>query len=144
MTEISRKKKKQFIDTCVTTFEAFKYSCEHNKGIGTVWEMVATNFGGDKSYAIICAPRVDEFRNQIRIAQKRLGEDYRLVVVTESHCEIEESLSIENDYSLVSLEIMADFGHQMIEIERRDKEQGKEMSEEELDALMSSSREKVF
>ncbi|MFT6070721.1 MAG: hypothetical protein ACJAT2_000719 [Bacteriovoracaceae bacterium] len=143
MTEISRKKKKQFIDTCVTTFESFKYSCEHNKGIGSVWEMMATNFGGDRSYAIICAPRVDEFRNQIRIAKKRLGDEARLVVVTEQHCEVEESLSIENDYSLVTLDLMKDFGLQMLEIEKRDREQGKEVSEEELAALMSS-REKVF
>lgn len=144
MTEISRKKKKEFIDTCVTTFESFKYSCEHNKGIGTVWEMMATNFGGDRNYAIICAPRVDEFRNQIRIAKKRLGDDARLVVVTEKHCEVEESLSIENDYSLVTLDLIEDFGLQMIEIERRDKEEGKEVSQEELDSLMATSREKVF
>lgn len=144
MTDISRKKKKEFIDTCVTTFEAFRYSCEHNKGIGTVWEMMATNFGGDRTYAIICAPRVDEFRNQIRIARKRLGDETRLVVVTEKHCDKEETLSIENDYSLVTLDIMEDFGLQMIEIERRDRECGKEVSEEELESLISSSREKVF
>lgn len=105
--------------------------------------MMATNFGGDRSYAIICAPRVDEFRNQIRIAKKRLGDEARLVVVTEQHCEVEESLSIENDYSLVTLDLMKDFGLQMLEIEKRDREQGKEVSEEELAALMSS-REKVF
>jgi hypothetical protein len=143
MTEISRKKKKDFIDTCVTTFEAFQYSCELNKGIGTVWEMMATNFSGNRSYAIILAPKVDEFRNQIRIAKKRLGAETRLVVITEEHCEVEESLSIENDYSLVTLDIMQDFGLQMIEIDRRDRVEGKEVSQEELDSLISS-REKVF
>lgn len=135
--------KQEFINTCTTTFEAFDYSCTIPKALGTLWELVATKFNGEKSYAIVCAPRVDSVRNNIRIAQKKLDSDTRLVVVTEDPSQEEVDASLENNYSLISVHEIKRFGLEIVDIRERDRASGKEISEEELSALIST-REKVF
>lgn len=138
-----KKIKQELISTCTTTFEAFDYSCSIPKALGTLWELVATKFNGEKSYAIVCAPRVDAIRNNIRIAQKKLDDDTRLVVVTEELSAEEVDASLENDYSLITISEIKRFGLEMVEIKERDRASGREMTEDELNALIST-REKVF
>ena len=137
------KVKQEFISTCTNTFEAFNYRCSIPKALGSLWELVVTKFNGDKSYAILCAPRIDVIRNNIRIAQKKLGEETRLIVVTEEISQEEVVASLENNYSLVTVNEIERFGLEMVGIMERDKQSGREMSEDELSALTSSPREKV-
>lgn len=141
---LERKVKQHYMKSLTKTFEAFKYTCSVPKGLGCTWEMVATKFNGEKEYAMVFAPRVDNHRNNIRIAQKKVAEGTRVVVVTEGEIKAEEIAKSEEDgYTLVTLGEMERYGIEMIETVRREQREGKEVTEEELNSLIST-REKVF
>jgi hypothetical protein len=141
---LERKQKQQYLKALTKTFEAFSYTCSVPKGVGCTWEMVAKNFSGEKEYAMVFAPRVDGHRNNIRIAQKKVAEGTRIVVVTEEEIKAEEIAKSEEDgYTLVTLDIMERYGVEMLETLEREKSEGKEMTEEELSSLIST-REKIF
>ena len=141
---LERKTKQNYINQLTKTFEAFEYSCNIPKSLGCTWEMVATNINGQKSFALIFAPRIDGQRNNIRITQKKVEDGTRVVVITEEELNQDEILKSEEDgYALVTLSEMCRFGLEMMAARARDKEQGKEISDEELDNLIST-REKVF
>ena len=134
---------KKFIATCMVTFKAFEYNCEVVKASATIWNFVATGTNGDKKYAVYCAPRLDKARSLIKIAKKKLKDDMRLVVVTQSHSEEELDASREDGYALVTLDILNKYGDEMIDIRTNQADTSAEPVQSEVDAL-SSSREKVF
>ncbi len=141
---LERKIKQKYIQELTTAFEAFEYSLKIPKSLGCTWELVATNISGQKNYAVIFAPRIDEQRNNIRITQKKVDDSTRVVVVTEEEINsIEMDKSTEEGYALVSLEEMNRFGVEMLEAKLRDRVLGKEISEEELD-ILTSTKEKIF
>lgn len=141
---LERKVKQKYIKELTATFEAFEYSLQIPKNLGCTWELVATNLSGQRNYAVIFAPRIDGQRNNIRITQKKVDDSTRVVVVTEEELnQVEIKKSEEDGYALVTLAEMNRFGLEMVEARLRDRQSGKEISEEELDVL-TSTKEKIF
>lgn len=129
----SKKIIKTFIASCAGTFKAFNYKCELSKSQSTIWNFVAKNEEGNKVYAVFCAPKLDTSKSLIKLAVKKVN-DMRLVVVTAQHTEEQLEASREEGYALVTLDVLAKFGDEMIDI------RSKELNSDPL----ASTREKVF
>ena len=113
---------KTFITTCTVSFKAFDYRCELSKSTATIWNFVASSPNGEKVYAVYCAPRLDKARSLIKIAKKKMKDNMRLVVVTQTHTEEELENSRKDGYALVAIDILNKYGEEMIEIRTREAE----------------------
>ncbi len=111
---------KKFISTCTVTFNAFDYRCEIVKSSASIWNFEATNKGGDKVFAVFCAPKLNKSKSLIKLANKKIKENMRLVVVTEDHNEEELEKSREEGYALVTLDSLSKYGEEMILIRTKE------------------------
>lgn len=136
---------KKFVTTCTVTFKAFDYSVELARSSATVWHFVTVNPKGDKSYAVYCAPRLDKAKSLIKIAMKKL-KGMRLVVVTQAHTEEDLEKSRAEGYALLTLDVLNQYGEEMIEARARETEEvsGPPPTQSDDTDPLASSREKVF
>lgn len=86
----------------------------------TLWNFITFNPNNSKRYAVFCAPSVAKVKGLIKVALKKIPKDHRLVVVVQSHSDEEVEEAASQDFCLVSLATLDEYGQEMLEI--RDKE----------------------
>lgn len=115
---------RKFITTCTLTFKAFDFDVTMSEGKSSLWNFTTSNVSNDKKYAVFCTSKVSKVKGLIKVAIKKLPKDHRLVVVTESHTSEELDQANEQNFCLVSLETLNQYGQEMLEIRERESIQG--------------------
>ena len=111
---------RSFILKCSMCFKVFDYQVKMTEGKSSLWNFVTINPKGNKKYAVFCAPNATKVKGLIKVAQKKLPHEHRLVVVVAQHNDEELQLAEDNDFCLVSIDSLNEFGQQMLEIKNRD------------------------
>ena len=98
-------------------FKAFDYQVTMTESKSSLWNFLTSSPHTQKKYAVFCTPDISKAKGLIKVALKKVPQEHRLVVVT-SKVNDEEQLQMaeDNDFCLVSLNILNDFGQQMLEI----------------------------
>lgn len=110
----SNKKKKvdQLVTSCSMVFKSYLYDVVISKNKANLWHFTASK--KDKKYVVYCAPELGKVKGIIKVALKKVPKDCKLVVVCSNHTEEEKSTAAENDYTLVTLERIKEYGTEMI------------------------------
>lgn len=110
---------KQFVGQCTLTFKAFEHDVVMTEGKATLWNFITLNRRNGRRYAIFCTQTFSKSKSLVKIALKKLPKDHRLVVITNGFNEEELAISEKDDFCLTSLEIIKQFGDEMLDIKNR-------------------------
>ena len=126
---------RQFVTACTLTFKNFEFDVTMSEGKATLWNFTAKSRRNEKHYAIYCAPSLKKVKNLIKIAMKKLPQDHRLVVVCKEHSDEDLDKANEQNYCLLTMDILAKYGQEMIDIREREAmaAQGEKTDEDLLD-----------
>jgi hypothetical protein len=94
------------------------YEVVISKNKANLWHFTAAK--KDKKYVVYCAPELAKVKGIIKVALKKVPKDSKLVVVCSKHTDEEKSTASENDYTLVTLETIKQYGTEMIEAKSRE------------------------
>lgn len=116
----SNKKKKvdQLVTSCSMVFKSYMYEVVISKNKANLWHFTASK--KDKKYVVYCAPELAKVKGIIKVALKKVPKDSKLVVVCSKHTDEEKNTASENDYTLVTLETIKQYGTEMIEAKSRE------------------------
>ncbi len=105
-----------FITSCTITFKTFGFDITMNKAKTTVWNFTAFNPKGDKKYCVLCSSSITKSKGLIKVASKKLPPEHRLVLIVDSHSEQELADASKQNYTLVSLETLNNYGEEMLRV----------------------------
>jgi len=105
-----------FITSCTITFKAFDFKTEISKSKAKIWHFIAENPRNDKKYAVYCVPEIKKIKSLVKIAIRKLPALTRLVIITPNHDDEDLAQSFELGYTLLTLEILNQFGQEMLTI----------------------------
>jgi hypothetical protein len=111
---------KNFISKTTIVFKTFDFNVQLTKNNSEIWNFKTTNPGGDRKYVVYCAPDLVKSKGVIKIALKKVPSSYRLVVVCSNYDGPDFQDSVDNNYTLVTLDKLNEYGVEMLEILERD------------------------
>jgi phosphoglycerate dehydrogenase-like enzyme len=74
----------------------------------------------DKKYVVYCAPELAKVKGIIKVALKKVPKDSKLVVVCLNHTDEEKNMANENEYTLITLNKIKEYGTEMIDAKSRE------------------------
>ncbi|TNF30499.1 MAG: hypothetical protein EP319_04895 [Deltaproteobacteria bacterium] len=107
---------KNFISKTSIVFKTFDFSVKMTKNNSEIWNFTTSNPNGDKRYVVYCAPDLGKSKGVIKIALKKVPSSHRLVVVCSNFDAPDLQESVENNYCLVTLDKLNEYGITMLDI----------------------------
>ncbi|OIQ20457.1 MAG: hypothetical protein BM556_00515 [Bacteriovorax sp. MedPE-SWde] len=119
MAKVNKKKKvDQLVTSCSMVFKSYLYDVVISKNKANLWHFTATK--KDKKYVVYCAPELAKVKGIIKVALKKVPKGSKLVVVCPNHTEDDKKTAEENEYTLITLTKIKDYGTEMLEAKSRD------------------------
>lgn len=106
----------KYVSSCSITFKAFDHDVIMNKSKTTLWHFSSFSRRQNKKYMVFCTPDLNKTRSLIKVAMKKLPKDSRLVVVCGQYTQSDQLDALEQDYCLVTIDVLKKYGTQMLEI----------------------------
>lgn len=113
---------KNFISKTTIVFKTFDFNVKLTKNNSEIWNFKTTNPSGDKKYVVYCAPDLVKSKGVIKVALRKVPSSHRLVVVCSNYDGPDFQDSVDNNYTLVTLDKLNEYGIEMLEILERDGE----------------------
>ena len=111
---------KNFVSKTTIVFKTFDFNVRLTKNNSEIWNFSTTNPAGSKNYVVYCAPDLMKSRGVIKVALKKVPSSHRLVVVCSNYDGPDLQESKDNDYTLVTLDRLNEYGIEMLEILERE------------------------
>lgn len=111
---------KNFISKTSIVFKTFDFNVKMTKNNAEIWNFTTSNPGGDKNYVVYCAPDLMKSKGVIKIALKKVPTTHRLVVVCSNYDDPDFQDSLENNYCLITLDKLNEYGVEMLDILERE------------------------
>jgi hypothetical protein len=109
-----------FVTSCTLTFKTFEYEVITSKNKANLWHFTATSTGGDKKYAVYCAPDLIKVKSLIKIALKKIPAGTRLIVICMAHSNEEQEAASNDGYTLIGIGTLKKYGNDMLEVLARE------------------------
>lgn len=106
----------KFISSCSITFKAFDHEVVMNKSKTTIWHFTSFSQRQNKKYMVYCVPDIKKARSLIQVAMRKVPKDARLVVVCSQFSQSDQQDAIERKYCLITIEVLRQYGAEMLDI----------------------------
>lgn len=106
----------KYVSSCSITFKAFDHEVVMNKSKTTLWHFSSFSRRQNKKYMVFCTPDIKKARSLIKVAMKKLPKDSRLVVVCSQFTQSDQQDALEQDYCLITIDVLKKYGTEMLEI----------------------------
>ncbi len=111
---------KNFISKTSIVFKTFDFNVRMTKNNSEIWNFTTSNPTGEKKYVVYCAPDLGKSKGVIKIALKKVPSDHRMVVVCSNFDAPDLEDSVENNYCLITLDKLNEYGIEMLDILEKD------------------------
>lgn len=112
--------KQSLVNTSTMTFKLFNHQVTLIQNRTTLWDFTTISGQTQKKYAVCCAPSYRQIKKLIGLAQRKLPQDTRLVVITKDFTEDEFSESVAKNFCLTTFHNIRDYGEQMLNAQHRE------------------------